>query len=338
MFQFVLAAVLCGAPFLAAQDCSELDARVAATYTFQPSALDKDQKDAAAAAMTEFWDFVLADPAAHAPCLRAALLRDDADAWFRFDGSALLVEADPSEASKQLQVDLWSKAAFADVNQRYWLETLTRLGAEGLDVSAAAERWMREGGDGFTVPEHGMFQVNDALGALFLFGSMDEAHATPALTRLAQHTDEPWHPMVFSLLVLQATPGSWRAVDTLDTTGWPEEGAQAVQMLRSEPIPFPEDDPSVTLTRDALLADLHAQLGDAGGERLATPVSPYDWVVNAARELQPDDLALLRRARRASMTVSSDEAPNRYMQYSAVLQQLTWSEELFTEGAAPEDG
>lgn len=309
--------------------CEELQAMIADTYTFKPSQLSSAQKDEASEGMDRVWTYVTENPAETTECLRAALNEGDANAWFLFDGSALLVKVDPSPESKALQARLWCSADLADIHEQYWLETLARLGSEGFDVTVAAERWLADEDSEYVLPRHGLFVVGPAEGAMFLFGSMDEAFATPALLRIVQTADHRGRDVALQLLEYQGTPDAWRAIAELDEASVQASRREALLQLRRAAPTIPTGEPGVELSRDQLLSDLHAFLGDETATRLSGGLLETDWLINAVRQLQPEDVDLLRRARRRRVTISSDEAVYEYVKYSRAIQALTWSPEFF---------
>ena len=329
-----LAAALCltAAPAQEAPDddpCDRLRTLQRETYDFSPQELSSDEQEAVGARMDTFWDVVMADRETLAPCLRELLL-ESADPWFRFDGAALLVTAKPSDETRALQVTLWSEADLDDVDRQYWLETLAIRGSEGHDVSRAADRWLRHEGAHYTVAEHGMFTVGAHEGAMFLFGSMDEETATPALLRIVRDEAHPGRGIALVLLALQATPRAWRALGAIDAeTVPPREAAVLEQFTTQAPQPPVGGKATVTFSRERILEDLRANLGEEGAEFIMPPPSFPDWVINAADQLEPEDLPLLRQARRRSVTLGSDEAVQEYFKFSVTLQLLTWKAEYF---------
>ncbi|MFT7462666.1 MAG: hypothetical protein ACI9EF_001008 [Pseudohongiellaceae bacterium] len=313
------------------QDCDTLRSMIMETYDFSPSELSGDEKGAAAAAMTEFWEYVEASPDENLECLRAALVDELATPWFLFDGSSLLVNLDPSQESKALQARLWCSVNLDDVSGQYWIETLARRGVEGFDVSVAGDRWLAYEDAGYFVARHGMFKVGSFEGAMFLFGSMDESHATPGLLRVVGERDHPGRSVAIALLAQQGTPESWRALGAIDVDSLPPSAGAALLKFRSGPPQMPAGEGDVELSREEIVGDLLAALGDETATPLHPSTSAAAWLRGAVATLQPEDIELVRRARRQRVTVSSDEAVYEYMKYSAAIQALTWSAEYFDD-------
>ena len=157
--------------------CASFNQQVKSTYNFKPSRITDSERDAKAAAMDRFWETVRARSNKFLTCLRASLQDSSADKWFRFDASNLLVEVDPSSASKIIQIQSYAEVDLDDVELRFWVTVLAQRGLEGFDVSEAASRWLAYPKAGYLLPEHGGYEINALQGALFIFGSMDESQA-----------------------------------------------------------------------------------------------------------------------------------------------------------------
>jgi hypothetical protein len=140
--------------------------------------------------MDRIWDNAKANPAA-LPCLSSLLSEKTADLFFLFDGSNLLVTLAKSHDAKAIQVDSYSRVDLEDVDLRLWVETLARRGLEGFDVSSAGSLWLSYPKASYFLPEHGAYNIKKFEGALFIFGSMEESQATPALLRIATGQKHP---------------------------------------------------------------------------------------------------------------------------------------------------
>ncbi|MDT7604784.1 MAG: hypothetical protein QOF61_2781 [Acidobacteriota bacterium] len=196
--------------------CGDFQRMIKATYNFKPSSLSAAEQSVKSEAMDRVWNSVKANPAELLPCLRKSLEDPNANLWFRFDGSNLLVSLDPSPAAKALLVRNYAAADLDDVDLRVWVTTLARLGMEGVDTSEAGARWLSYPKGRYFLPEHGAYEVKNFEAALYIYGSMDEAQATPALLRIVNQPTHPGRAYALALLTSQATTESLRALRELD--------------------------------------------------------------------------------------------------------------------------
>ena len=327
-FLTLAAAVLCAvAGARAAQSappsaCAEFARAVAATYGFKPSRLKNEaESEARSAAMDRFWETVKGRQKEMLPCLRAALKDPQTDPWFRFDGSNLLVSLDPSPESKAEQVRLYTEVDLADVNFYYWVPTLARLGAEGFDVSEAGARWLALPSPEYYLPTHGAFKVDKFLGAIFLYGSMDEARATPALLKLAADSAHPGRDVAVSLLLMQATPEALRGLRETVLPSLPAaQGAWLRQQLDNPRTISPREKPKTS--REQFLK----AFGEAAAGRwdpfLALVSEVPDGEKDVVATLKAEDVPLVRRVRRQMIARGNQHAAKYYVSFTQILTTL----------------
>jgi hypothetical protein len=298
------------------------------TYNFKPARLKTEaESDAKSAAMDRFWNAVKAKPNELLPCLRAALADPQSDPWFRFDGSNLLVSLDPSPASKAEQVRQYTAVDLGDVNLEVWVSTLARRGAEGFDVSEAGARWLAYPNAKYHLPQHGVQEVDRLLGAIFIFGSMDETQATPALLKIAGSADHPGRMDAISLLLMQATPEALRGLKAVNLAGLPE-GAQAVvrQHLERPKTITPRAKPK-TSRAQFLKAFEDATKGDWNYfSRLVNEVPDGEKDVVAV--LKPEDVPLVRRVRRTRIAHANPHAAEYYVSFTQILMTMIGKPEM----------
>ena len=163
----VTAVLCCGAPSAVrapsnetassetAASCSQFETLVKNTYTFKPSKLSEAEKDEKGEAMDRVWKYAESNREAAVPCLWSLLKAPNADPFFRFDGSNLLVSLDPSREAKQLQVDIYATAPLEDVDLRFWVSGIAQRGEEGFDASKAGLHWLDFRQGRYFLPEHG---------------------------------------------------------------------------------------------------------------------------------------------------------------------------------------
>lgn len=308
--------------------CGSFQALINATYNFKPSRLSDAEREVKIAAMDRVWNMVRARPRELLPCLRAALEAPNADQWFLFNGSNLLVTVDPSPESKALQVRSYTAVDLDDVDLRAWVTTLALRGAEGFDVSAAGERWLTYPRARYFLPEHGAYQVGPLQGALFIFGSMDEAQATPALVRIVSQANHPGREHALLLLINQATPESLRALRQLDPSGFSAGAQRSLRALLTNPQLLRPRQGRPRSSREEFVRAFQSMV-DGDWSRFRNLVAEVpDGEKDAVAVLRPEDLPLVRRVRRLMIANANQHAIEFYRDFTTILMALTWKPEL----------
>ena len=207
---------------IAPGQCDALQREIAQTYNFNPVGLSQSQMDAQSKRLDVFWDRVRQSRPTLVPCLRKALNEDHSTSFFGVDGSMLLVDVDPSRASKALQVRKFIEANLDGTDLEYWVKTMAQRGVEGFDTSAAGEKWLAYPKAKYNDSIHGGFPVGSFYGAIFIFGSMDEKLATPMLVRIINDVNHSHRDEALAILMSQVTPESMEALKHVNTAGLPK--------------------------------------------------------------------------------------------------------------------
>ncbi len=302
--------------------CDVFHRRIHDLYDFKPSAITAEQLRVKAAAEDQFWRDVQEHKAEMVPCLREALENPNADPWFLIDASHLLVMVGPSSESKSMMIRLWENADLRDIPGQRFVQALSKLGAEGYDLSNAAGHWLSSNARYF-LPIH-MMTVGPFEGAIFLYGSMDEAQATPALLKLAHDEGFAKRSEALQLLGLQMTPESLRALKTIELSGLQKETVEEVQRVLARPEDIPAAGTPVAFTRTAVVEAFERFLAGDHRSLLSLQEDERKWADGLTIVLAEGDIPLLRRVRRYRLTFQSDEALEEYMLYTRVLHRLLW--------------
>jgi hypothetical protein len=319
----------CLAPLVAAQKpsaCGQLKDLIGSTYDFRPSQLTAEQLTAKGLQMDAVWQMVRGDSKELVPCLRTALKAAGADVMFRFDCSTLLVELDPSRASKDLQVRCFTEVALEDVDKHRWIATLAQLGFEGLDVSQAADKWLSDPKASYRIPEHGTFEYKGEEGALFLLGSMEEAPALAALRKILAVPEHPGRDAAVRILVNLATPEALRALKGVDPAGLSDGARKSLDALRGRPV-LVQPSARPTASREVILLTLEV-IFEASPPGARNPKLLQAMVSDAVAVLQVKDLARVREVRRKVATWSNIHAIDHYNALTAILIARTWTPAL----------
>ena len=306
-----------------AQDsCADLNQTIKATYNFRPALLANDaERNQKSAAMDKVWDTVKADPNELVPCLRQALDDPQANAWFRFDGSNLLVSLDPSEASKKLQIKSYVASNLEDVDLRLWVTTLARLGVEDFDVSAPGERWLSYSKAQYFLPEHGAYEVKTLEGALFIFGSMDESQAVPALLKIVGQSNHPGREVALAILLNENTSESLRALKQLDVASLSTKARNIVRNELAHPELFEPRSRPKTSRKEFL--DAFEALLNGNSELFLELVSKVpDGEKDVVATLTPEDLPLVRKVRRRIIAGGNQHSIEFYVSFTKIIRTI----------------
>lgn len=328
----VLAALtLCAASHVpvysqAKTSCDDFRRTVKATYNFKPSSLSESEKSSKSEAMDRVWSSVKANPADLLPCLRESLEDQNANPWFRFDGSNLLVSLDPSPASKTLLVRNYAAADLDDVDLRVWVTTLARLGLEGVDTSEAGARWLSYQKGRYYLPEHGAYEVNALDAALYIYGSMDEAQATPALLKIVNQPAHPGRNYALAILTSQATPESLRALRALDGASLhPKVRAELRAFLDRPRLIEPRAKPKTT--RAEFLQAFESLVNGESSQFMKLVAAVPDGEKDVVAVLKQEDLPLVRRVRRRFIANANPHAAEYYDSFTQILMTMVWKPE-----------
>ncbi|HEX8177802.1 MAG TPA: hypothetical protein VF543_22125 [Pyrinomonadaceae bacterium] len=309
------------------ESCVSFQALIKATYNFKPSKLSDAERDAKVKAMDVVWGVAKANPKELLPCLRAALENPNADQWFRFDGSNLLVSLDPSPESKALQIRSYTYVDLDDVNLQIWVETLARRGAEGFDVSEAGNRWLTYSKAQYFLPRHGAYKVEAFQGALFIYGSMEESQATPALLKIVNQANHPGREHALWILMSQVTLESLRALKQIDASAFSTKAQKSLRELLNSPKLFKPRTKPKTSREEFLKA--FQEIVNGNWNMFFNLVSEVpDGEKDVVAVLKPEDMLLVRKVRRSVIANANPHAIEFYNSFTRILMTMIWKPEL----------
>jgi hypothetical protein len=319
-----LCAIICVAPVVA-QNCDELKKLIDKTYNFKPSKLTEVEKTAKSAEMDLVWNKVKANQKELLPCLREAMDARTDDGFFRFDASNLLIQLDQSNDAKNRLITSYAAVDLADVNLIYWMPYIAVLGYEGFDTSQAGENWLRHPSAAYYSPRHGALQVTKEMGALFIYGSMDESTATPALVKIAGTENHPGREIAVELLLKQATPESYKALGNLNLKSLSET---ARRKISDEPKFIAPREGAPKTSREQYLVAFQ-QLVDGKPQtflKLATEITDGEKDVVAV--MKKEDVPLIRKARRFFAATANPHSGEWYQAFTNILRTIVRKSEL----------
>lgn len=303
--------------------CASFQRLIKETYNFKPARLSEAEQTAKSNAMDRVWSLVKKDRVTLLPCLRAALAGPNADAFFRFDGSNLLLSLDPSAESKTIVVRSYALVDLADVDLRVWASRLASLGAEGFDISDAAEKWLRFPRAYYFLPEHGAYKVGADIGAMFLYGSMDEAQATPALRKIVSDKTHPGREIALWALMNQATPESLQALRQINAREFSGRTQKSLKSLLTSPqLLEPRAKPKTT--RQEFVTGFEKLLEGDWQPFLHLVSAVPDGEKDVVAVLKPEDLPLVRKVRRRIIANGNPHAIEFYNSFTTILMTFIW--------------
>jgi hypothetical protein len=308
-------------------NCGSFQRIIKTTYNFKPSRLTASERDSKSEAMDHFWNTAKANSKELLPCLRAALQDPNADKWFRFDGSNLLVELDPSEASKAIQVRNYTDVDLEDVDLRTWVTTLSLRGFEGFDVSEAGSRWLGYPNAKYSLPEHGGYKVTVFSGAFFIFGSMDESQTTPALVKIISQPNHPWREWALMMLVHQATPESFQILKQLTASTFSESAQNNLRKVLNNPdLLKPRSKPKTS--REEFIKAFQDMLNGDSSSFMELVSEVPDGEKDVVAVLKPEDLPIVRKIRRLIVAQGNQHSIEYYNSFTEILMAMVWKPEL----------
>lgn len=309
------------------KNCDEFKKLIEKTYNFKPSKLTENEKTAKSSEMDVVWEKVKANPKELLPCLREAISSRTNDSFFKFDASNLLIQSDQSAEAKRILIKAYAEVDLDDVNLAYWMPYIAILGYEDFDTSTAGENWLKHPKPEYYLPQHGLRAVNKEIGALIIYGSMDESIATPALAKIAAQENHPAREIAVQLLMRQVTPESFQVLKKLSQTGLSENLRLGINILLTKPKLVSPREGSPKTTRQQYL-DVFQQLVDGKPKaflELAREVSDGEKDVVAV--MKQEDIPIIRKARRFFAAGATPHSPEWYKSFTDILMALTWKPE-----------
>jgi hypothetical protein len=315
--------------------CAQFQQALRKTYGFSPSKLDKKEQAEKSQLMDGVWNQVKK----HAdliPCLERAVDAERQDWWFVFDASQLLDSVAPSPESKRRLLLALTRVSLDDVDLRTWVELAATLGIEGLDTSELGRRWLTYPKARYWLPEHGAYEVTHENGALFIFGSLDEQFATPALIALTRSESGSTREIAVWLLMTQATPEAVQALATLDRGGLSQSALANLDVLLGHPtLITPRKPPKTSREQFRSAFDSFLKGDEQPLERLIEEVPDGEHDLVAV--FGAGDLAQLREVRRRYAARGNQHAIEYYKQFSQILMTFVWRPELTKRTASRAD-
>jgi hypothetical protein len=313
---FMMVGLLVGA--CCAQDqCAALARAKARTYGFHPATLTKEERQQKSKEMDEFWNLAEKSGQAGLACLREMVAAETTDTFFLFDGASLLANFDKSGASDRAILDGLVRTDMQDVASDGYIELCLRLSQRGIDIGAAAAKYLHAANVTVYLPQHGAYKLDRIRGATLLYGSSEPALTDKYLIPELSSTDEEVRSTAAIILSQNLTEDSLKALNSLGAMEkFSKEAQDSVRFVTTRRAV--EVSKPAKYSRRQMLAKL-ARLPE---------MDEIDEAENKALDnsiyatFTPDDTAALREGRRRMIVGVSNESVEGYEEFSRILLNL----------------
>jgi hypothetical protein len=319
IFTFIIA-VFSVVPVLGqTQNCLALQKQIDETYNFKPSKLSASERDVKSAAMDKVWNNVKGNSKELLPCFREEIKTRTNDKFFRFDAGNLLIQLDQSDEAKKVLIKTYSEVDLDDVNLAYWMPYIAILGYEGFDTSAAGENWLKHPKTEYYLPQHGTLAVNKEIGALIIYGSMDESLATPALAKIASQEKHSARNIAVELLLQQVTAEASKELKKLNQTGLSEITKQKINTFLTKPGFLSAREGTPKITRQQYLEAIQQLVNGKSQAFIMLTIEVPDGEKDLIAVMKSEDIPLIRKARRVFAASANPHSAKWYKSFTDIL-------------------
>lgn len=288
-----------------AQDpsCAEVTAAKTKTYGFRPTELDQKTRAAKSKAMDAFWSLVKAKGSAGTVCLKQLISGETKDPFFLFDGAALVLSLDHSDAAQAIVIGAVQRTDMHEVDPAGFLRLTLQLSSLGADIGPLAIEYLQQPNVVAQAPMHAMsFDRNMA--AVLLFGSMRpelvDRYAIPALAGPDANLKTP----AAIGLALNMTEASFKALQTPSFAALPLDVRQDLMAYRTcSPLPFAGEKPK--FSREEVLKVIRRIPHNE--QEFKAVSAEYQKVLEAMEKAEPKADARDTKAMAARMTKHMEE-------------------------------
>lgn len=315
--------------------CEKLRSQKQQVYGFRPSELNREQQERKSKELDAFWNLAESQPEQAAPCLSQILRTETKDGFFLFDVAELLFRLDSSPAAIQVIIESLQRADMKEVDPGGYIRFVIQLARRDVDVVPLADKYLTQEEVDTSLPQHGGMLLDRNMGGTLLYGSLPPRTADQHLTKLLPIANQSVQATIAFLLSLSMTEESLRALQNLETSqpglpGWMQE---QIRKARTHTPVAPLDKP--LFSREQVLGRVRAVLRS---DLDNLPEDSHPWIAgvegfegSAIAHLKPDDLPLVREARRRSITGVSDEALYEFVAWTRIILGIVNRYDLFKE-------
>lgn len=319
----MLLTLICFVPvFSQDNNCASLQKLIDRTYNFKPSKLTSEEQTAKSVEMDVVWNKVKSDKENLLPCLKMAMEKTDANNFFIFNASNLIISLDQSDESKKTLIRSYGKVDLEDVNLAYWLPYIAVLGFEGFDTTEAGENWLRSSIDGYYLPQHGTKKLTKDIGSLIIYGSMDEKIATPALAKIAFDEKHPGRLSAIYLLFQQATPDASKVLENLKSKNLSADLKTIIAETIESPRVIKTREGEPKTSREQYLEALQELVNGKPQKFMKITIEVADGEKDVVAVMKQEDIPLIRKARRFFAATANPHSAEWYQSFTDILTTL----------------
>lgn len=188
--------------------------RIRATYTFSPHLLTTQQIGEKSKMLDALWAEAKAEPTTFITVLRSELARPDAQTFFVYDGSMLLLSLSNTPSDRRLALAAIARSDLRDVQHTEYLRQVHRLAALGEDTTEAALHILAEPEFKAFIPEHALTLGQDYSLISMLLPLEAARWLPPAVARLSRESEAKAQKSLLLLLWYAQTSEGDAAIRT----------------------------------------------------------------------------------------------------------------------------
>lgn len=186
--------------------------RIRLTYTFSPHALTDQQIDEKSKVLDALWAEAKAERSTFLPVLRSELARPEAQAFFLFDGSMLLLSLSDSALDRRIAIAAIGRCDLRDVQPSEYLRQVHRLAAQGEDTTEAALHILADPEFKAFIPQHAL-TLGQNYSLIYMLLPIDDVKWLPlAIARLSKEPEPKSQKSLLLLLWYAQTPEADAAI------------------------------------------------------------------------------------------------------------------------------